>query len=259
MTGKFPLMLLGLAAVGAAALASCSRAPTAPVLVLAASSLTESLQTVAAAWTAQGHPAVTFSFDASSRLAKQVEAGAPADAFFSADTQWMDYLDHKGLIDGSTRRNLVGNTLVVAVPSRSSLNVSGPGDLVVPAVKHLALAGESVPAGIYARAALERSGDWEAVQARVVRGDSVRTVLSWVATGEADAGVVYGTDARVEPRVTVAFTFPASSYPQIVYPAAVIHGSAHAKDARDFLDYCQSEAGMKVFIEAGFSAAIDPV
>lgn len=259
MTGKFPLMLLGLATVGAAALASCSRAPTAPVLVLAASSLTESLQTVAAAWTAQGHPAVTFSFDASSRLAKQVEAGAPADAFFSADTQWMDYLDKKGLIDGSTRRDLLGNTLVVAVPSRSPLYVSGPGDLVVPAVKHLALAGESVPAGTYARAALENLSAWDALQSRVVRGDSVRTVLSWVATGEADAGVVYGTDARVEPRVTVAFTFPAASYPQIVYPAAVIQGAAHAKDARDFLDYCQSEAGMKVFIEAGFSPAADPV
>jgi len=226
-----------------------------PVVILAASSLTESLQKVAAAWTVKGHPAVQFSFDASSRLAKQVEAGAPVDAFFSADVDWMDHLEGKGLIDKTTRANLVGNTLVAVLPAGSMLTIRGAADLGLPGIQHLALAGESVPAGKYARAALGSLGAWDGVKDRTVTGDNVRTVLAWVATGEADAGVVYGTDAKVEPRVKVAFAFPQSSYPAIVYPMAVVKGASHAKDAAEFLAFCQSEAGIAVFRDAGFSAA----
>ena len=112
-----------------------------------------------------------------------------------------------------------------------------------------------MPAGKYARAAMTSLGAWDPVKDRVVNGDNVRTVLSWVATGEAEAGVVYGTDARVETRVKVGFTFPQSSYPTIVYPAAVINNAAHAKEAGEFLAYCQSAEGMAVFLAAGFSAA----
>ena len=251
--------LLACLAVGAAALSllppHAEAADPSPVVVLAAASLTETLQTVGAAWTAKGHPAVTFSFDASSKLAKQVEAGAPADAFVSADAAWMDYLDRKGHIDPATRVNLLGNVLVAVVPATSTLGVRSPADLTKPEVKLLALAGENVPAGTYGRAALTSLGAWDAVKGRVVNGDNVRTVLGWVASGETEAGVVYVTDARVEPQVKVAFTFPATSYPRIVYPMAVVKGAAHAKDAGDFLAYCKSAEGMAVFTAAGFTPA----
>jgi molybdate transport system substrate-binding protein len=225
------------------------------ITVLAAASLTESLQAVATRWTAAGHPEVTFSFDSSSRLAKQVEAKAPADAFFSADTEWMDYLDDQGLIEKPTRVNLLGNSLVVVVPKAAKPTIASAADLSKPEIEHLAVAGESVPAGKYARAALTSLGVWDAVKDRIVNGDNVRTVLGWVAANEADAGFVYATDAKVEPKVKVAFTVPASSYPAIVYPAAVVKGSAHAKEAAGFVAYCKSGEGMAVFLAAGFTAA----
>lgn len=223
------------------------------IVVLAAASLTESLSKVAAAWTAKGNPRVVLSFDASSRLAKQVEAGAPADAFFSADVEWMDWLAARGLLDAGTRRNLLGNTLVVVVPAGSTLGIAAPGDLA--RARHLALGGESVPAGKYARAALRTLGVWDGVAAKVVNGDNVRAVLGWVAKGEADAGIVYATDAKVEPKVRVAFTVPAGSHAPIVYPAAVTKGAANPKAAADFLAYCAGAEGMAVFSAAGFSPA----
>lgn len=229
-------------------------AADAPALtVLGAASLTESLQAVGAAWTAHGHPAVTFSFDASSRLAKQIEAGSPADAFFSADEDWMNELASQGRIDPSTRVDLLGNTLVVVVPASSKVAVHTAKDLSSATVHHLALAGESVPAGKYGRAALTSLGAWEGVKDRVVNGDNVRAVLAWVAGGEAEAGIVYATDARVEPKVTVAFAFPASSYPPIVYPAAVVQGSAHAGDAKSFVAFCSTPEAMAIFEKAGFT------
>lgn len=248
------LSMLGLALAGLLpAQASSAGDPT--ITVFAAASLTEALQTVAAAWTAQGNPRVTLSFDASSRLARQIEAGAPADAFFSADEEWMSYLDQKGLIREGTRVDLLGNSLVVVVPASSTLPMSAAGDLARPEVRHLALAGESVPAGRYARAALTRLGVFASVADRVVSGDNVRSVLAWVATGEAEAGVVYATDARVDARVRAAFTFPADSHPPIVYPAALVAGSRHGKEAAAFLAFCASPAGMALFSAAGFSAA----
>lgn len=247
-------LLSGLALLSLAPAPRPAGAEAPAVVVLAASSLTETLNKVARAWTARGHPRVTLSFDASSRLAKQIEAGAPADAFFSADEAWMDYLAGKGLIDPATRANLLGNRLVAVLPKRSALQVAGASDLGRPEIGRLALAGENVPAGRYARAALTTLGAWEPVRERVVSGDNVRAVLSWVARGEADAGVVYATDARVEPAVKLAFTFPVSSHPAIVYPAAVVQGSARAADAADFIRYCRSAEGMAVFLAAGFTA-----
>lgn len=223
-----------------------------PLTVLAASSLTEALTKAGAAWTARGHAPVTLSFDASSRLAKQIEAGSPADAYFSADREWMDYLDQKRLIDRATRVDLLGNKLVAIVKAGNPLALRSPADLAHPGVRHLALAGESVPAGKYARAALTSLGAWAPIERRVVNGDSVRTVLNWVGSGEAEAGVVYATDARIDPRVAVAFTFPASSHPPIVYPAAVLSGAAHARGAAAFLQFCQSAEGRAIFEQAGF-------
>lgn len=233
-------------------LLACSSEPE-PVVVLAASSLTDVLPTVAEHWTAAGHPPVTFSFDASSRLARQVESGAPADLFFSADTDWMDHL--AGRIDPATRVDLLGNTLVAVVPVASD-SIRSPADLAT--VHHLGLAGENVPAGKYARAALSALGTMETVQGRIVSGDNVRTVLGWVASGEAEAGIVYATDARVEPRVKVAFTFPAGSHPAIVYPAAVVAGARHAREAGEFLEYCRGAEAMEVFAAAGFTAPPRP-
>ena len=232
-----------------------ARAADTEITVLAASSLTEALQAVAAKWTAAGHPKVTFSFDASSRLAKQIEAASPADLFFSADTDWMDYLDQRSLIDNSTRVNLLGNALVVVVPATSTATFGSVKNLSRPEVKHLALAAETVPAGKYARAALTSAGAWDAVKDRVVNGENVRTVLSWVAGKEAEVGFVYATDAKIEPKVKVALTVPAESYPPIVYPAAIVKTAAHAKEAAEFLAYCRSAAGMAIFLAAGFTPA----
>lgn len=223
----------------------CAAAPEPQLTVFAAASLTDVLPKVADAWVAGGGERVTFTFDSSAKLAKQLASGQPADLFFSADTAWMDDVAGKGLIDAETRVDLLGNALVLVVPA------GGP-DVVLADVERLAMAGENVPAGRYGRAALQSLGSWQMVKSRVVSGDDVRTALGWVATGEADAGIVYATDARAEPRVRAAFTFPASTHPPIVYPAAVVKGAG--EDAGHFLAFCASPAGMAIFREAGFTA-----
>jgi molybdate transport system substrate-binding protein len=221
------------------------------VTVFAAASLTDVLPKVAAARGKDAPPA-TFNFDASSRLAKQIEAGAPADLFLSADAEWMDHLEKSGRIEAGTRTDLLGNQLVLVVPARAGFVPGAPSELTSKAIERLALAGETVPAGRYARAALTATGVWPAVKDRVVSGENVRTVLAWVAKGEASAGVVYATDARIEPRVRVAFVFPAGTYPSIVYPAAVVKGAKHADEARRFLAFCRGPAARAVFEAAGF-------
>lgn len=236
----------------AGALAAEPRPGEAPLTVLAASSLSEVLVAVGQGWVDQGHPAPIFAFDASSRLARQVEAGAPADVFVSADAAWMDHLEARGRIDPTTRVDLAGNRLVVVVPGAGAHAVTAPTDLASPAVRHLALAGESVPAGRYARAALDALGVWPAVRDRVVAGDDVRSALAWVAAGDAEAGVVYATDARVEPRVRVAFPVPPAAHPPVVYPGAVVVGALRPDLARDFLTYCGSGPGRTWFVDAGF-------
>jgi molybdate transport system substrate-binding protein len=230
------------------------RPPAVPVelTVLAASSLTDALPDVADAWKAHGGVPVTFSFDSSSKLAKQVEAGAPADALFTADEETLDGLDANGLLAAGTRRDLLGNQLVVVVPATATWIPASAEDLGGEELTHLALAGENVPAGRYARASLQAAGAWTAVEPRVVTGDNVRTTLAWVSRGEAEAGVVYATDARAEPAVKVAFAFPDGSHPAIVYPAAVVAASAHPSEATAFLDFCASPDGLAVFEAAGF-------
>ena len=163
----------------------------------------------------------------------------------------MDYLEARALIDRSTRGDLVGNRLVVVVPAANPLVLAAPADLA--RVTHLALGGENVPVGKYARTALDRSGAWSAVRDHVVTGDDARSVLAWVATGQADAGVVYATDARIEPRVRVAYTFPAELHAPIVYPGAVVSSSARSSEARSFLEYCRGE-GRRLLLDAGFVA-----
>lgn len=239
-----------LQAILAVALAACGeQSQERPLHVLAASSLRESLEVVGQGWTASGQGPVTFSFEASSRLARQIEAGVPADAYFAADDAWMDYLEARKLVVSTTRSAWLGNTLVAVVPRNSTHHVTGPANLTAPTILHLALAGEDVPAGRYARAALAHQG---AGISRLVSGDNVRSVLRWVANGEAEAGVVYGTDARVEPAVKVAFTFPAESHPPITYPAAVLSGASHPEAASAFLDWCKGPEATMTFAAAGF-------
>lgn len=221
------------------------------VLVLAASSLTDVLPVVGTAWKAK-HPddELVFSFDGSSRLARQIEAGAPADLFLSADEEWVDELHGKGLLDDTTRRDLAGNELVVIVPGDAGWVPRSANDLVK--AKKLALAAENVPVARYARASLEKLGLWKKIESKLVRGDNVRATLKWVLLGEADAGIVYRTDALAENKVKVAFALPASSHPPIRYAAAVLKGAQSPGEARSFLEFCAGDEARPLWRKAGF-------
>ena len=222
------------------------------LLVLAAASLADVLPRVAQLWEAAGGTPVRFSFEATSRLAPQTLQGAPADLFFSADQRWMVWVAERGALRENTRVDLLGNELVVVVPVGSDLALSGPADLINPSIRHIAMAGENVPAGRYGQAALEAAGVWSVLVDLVVRGGNVRGALEWVALGEADAGVVYRTDATAEDRVRVAFTFAQETYPPIIYPAAVLKRAPLPGFAMAFLEFCQSGEASGVFQEAGF-------
>jgi molybdate transport system substrate-binding protein len=245
-------------AVWVACLATVSAADPKPakLTVFAASSLTNVLPKVASAWQRSGGHQVTFSFDGSSRLAKQIKEGAPADLYISANGQWMDFLEQAGQLGAKSRRDLLKNELVLAVPKGSPLLSENLPDLQrfdFTSLPRLALAGENVPAGLYGKAALQSISAWETVQDRLIRGSHVRTVLAWLATGEIPAGIVYRTDVRaVAAKVEIVATFAADSHPPIVYPAAVIKGSASAAAARDFLAFCHSPQAQSIFSAAGF-------
>jgi molybdate transport system substrate-binding protein len=236
-------------------LGGCRREKPPPLVVHAAASLSVALPAVAEAFRAQGGPEVTFRFDASSRLARQLESGAPGDVFISADEAWMDHLASRSLLAPETRRHLARGRLVVVVPASAKANVSGLTDLRE--LPRVALAGESVPAGRYARAALARAGVERDLVARAIHGDDVRTVLAWVARGEVDAGIVYATDARSEPRVRVAFVIAETEHPPIVYPGAVLASATSPEKARAFLDFCLG-AGAAPLRDAGFEPPAPP-
>mgnify|MGYP001552353101 FL=1 len=222
------------------------------LLVLAAASLTDVLPRVAQRWTESGGLPIRFSFDATSRLAPQTLQGTPADLFFSADQRWMDWVSEREGAREETRTELLGNEMVAVVPRDGNVDISNPLELGLEGVRHIALAGENVPAGRYAQAALEALGIWEQVADRVVRAGNVRGALEWVALGEAEVGVVYKTDAMGEERVRVAFTFPQDSYPTVVYPAAVLANAPHPSSAQAFLAFCTSSEAGSVFEAAGF-------
>lgn len=221
--------------------------------VLAAASLTDALPPVAEAWSKMdGGMPVELVFDSTSRLAAQIEGGAPADVFLSADREWMDKLEGQGLLVADTRHDLLGNRLVVVVQADATNVPASVDDLR--SVGRLALAGASVPAGKYARAALTSLGIIDAVASKIVEGDNVRTALGWVAKGEADAAVVYATDAKTESRVKVVLELPAASHPAIVYPVAALAQGKHAEAARSFVEHVRADAAQTSFREAGFSA-----
>lgn len=224
--------------------------------VFAAASLTEALKDISALWQTQGHPALRLSFASSSTLARQIEQGAPANLFASADQKWMDYLATKSLIAADTRLNLLGNDLVLIVPADKPVKVAiGPGFAIA------ALLGENgrlatgdpahVPVGLYAEQALRTLGVWESVAGRLARTEDVRSALLLVERGEAPAGIVYRTDAAASKAVAVAGIFPASSHDPIVYPFAVTR-AGDTPDARALLRFIAGADSRAVFIRRGF-------
>jgi molybdate transport system substrate-binding protein len=221
-----------------------------PVLVFDAASLTNVIDDLSKAFTEKSHVPVKSSPAASSALAKQIEAGAPADVFFSADLEWMDYLERKKLLKTGTRHDVVGNTLVLIAPADSRVSLGlhkgvdfGPGKIATGDP-------DSVPVGKYAKAALEKLGAWNRVSGHIVRAENVRAALAFVARAEVPLGIVYKTDALAEKKVRIVAEFPRDTHPPITYPIAVTtHGGA---TAQQFVDFVRSEAAGEIFRKYGF-------
>jgi molybdate transport system substrate-binding protein len=226
------------------------------VTVFAAASLTDAMKDVSAKWAAAGHQPLVMSFGSSSTLARQIEQGAPANVFASADEKWMDYLAQKNLIIADTRKDLLGNDLVLVVPADKPLRVT-----IGKSFNLMALLGANgrlatgdpahVPVGIYAEQALKKLGMWDKVSPRLARTDDVRAALLLVERGEAPAGIVYATDAAVSKAVMVAGTFPADSHDPVSYPFAVTK-SGDTPEARALLQFLAGAPARAVFVQRGF-------
>ena len=228
----------------------------ADLTVFAAASLSDALQEAARTYTAEGGDTGHFNFAASSTLARQLKEGAPADLFFSADEAKMDDLAQAGLIDPGTRRSLLSNTLVVIVPADAAVAAPAPDYPIRPAVRRLALAEtRTVPAGIYARAWLEKMRWWETVAGKVVPVENVRACLAVVEAGNAEAGIVYRSDALLSPRVKIVHEVAAADGPPISYPLAVLKASPQPEAARRFAAFLATPAARAIFRRYGFIAA----
>jgi len=233
--------------------ASVSPARAASVHVFAAASLTESLKEIAAAYEKQSGDRIIFNFGASSFLARQIEEGAPADIFFSADEAHMDSLEKKAMIAQETRRSRLSNSLVIVVMADSPLPISSAKDLAEPNVKRLALADpKTVPAGIYAKQYLEKQGLWNAVAPRVVPTDNVRAALAAVESGNVEAGMVYKTDAGISKKVRIACHVPPAEGPAISYPMALVKEAKQPEAARRFHNHLDSQEAGRIFEKFGF-------
>jgi molybdate transport system substrate-binding protein len=217
--------------------------------IFAASSLSDSLTAIAKKYERTHKTKIILAFDASSRLAKQIEQGAPADLYFSADKLWNRYLEDKKIISKENSQDLLSNKLVLISPKNRIFELNEMKNLPLLKFKNLAVAQETVPAGRYAYEVLKNLGITEPIKSRLVTGDTVRNVLSWVAKDETDFGIVFATDAKVEPKVKVLLNIDPKLHSEIIYPLSIIKNSDAAKD---FYDYCQSEEAKAVFIAAGF-------
>ena len=228
------------------------------LLVFAAASLKDALDAQVTGFRSVSSDKVVVAYGASSALAKQIEAGAPAGVFISADVDWMDVVEKKGLVLAGTRVDLLRNSLVLVAPasSKAALTIRPGFDLAKAlGTDKLAMANpDSVPAGKYGRAALESLGAWSSVERHVARAENVRAALALVARGEAPYGIVYATDARADSRVRIVDTFPASTHPPIVYPIAVLV-AGNASVARAFVDYLRSAPARAVWAKHGFAVA----
>ncbi|HEY6024895.1 MAG TPA: molybdate ABC transporter substrate-binding protein [Pseudolabrys sp.] len=232
------------------------------ITVFAAASLKNALDDLDAAFTKATGSKVIVSYEASSALARQIEQGAPADVFISADLRWMDYAAEHKVIEPDTRLNLLGNRLVLIAPKDSKLEqvtigngfdiarLAGGGRIAVADVK-------AVPAGVYAKAALEKLGSWAAAEPKLAQAGNVRAALAFVSRGETPIGIVYETDAKIEPRVKIIGAFPDDSYPPVIYPVAA---TITAKSvATRYLDFLRSGAAKVIFERYGFNFLIRPV
>jgi molybdate transport system substrate-binding protein len=225
-------------------------------VIFAAASMKTALDAIAEAWVKANHKPAAISYASSALLAKQIEQGAPADVFISADLDWMDYLDKAKLLKPGTRRSLLGNSLVLIEPANGSTNLkiksgfdlagaAGDGKIAVCTLA-------ACPAGIYAEQALETLGVWAAVMPKLAQADNVRSATALVARGEAKFGIVYATDAKADPNVRVVDTFPASTHKAIIYPLAVI-GTSKNPEAEFFAAFMTSQAAVKILLAQGFT------
>ena len=251
--------VVALSLLALCAIAAPSAANAANVTVFAAASLKDAMDAQKQAFEAATGNKVTVSYGGSNTLAKQIEAGAPADLFISADLDWMDYLDRRHLLAQGTRVTLLTNTLVLVAPSASKAHLTiGPGFELAQALgsDKLAMANpDSVPAGKYGKSALETLHVWATVEKQVARTENVRAALALVSRGEAAFGIVYGTDARANKGVRVIGTFPADAHPPILYPAALVAGT-RSPAAKALLDYLRSAAAAAVWERFGFVSAL---
>jgi molybdate transport system substrate-binding protein len=226
------------------------------VTVFAAASLTDAMKDISVKWAAAGHQPLSLSFGASSTLARQIEQGAPANVFASADEKWMDYLAQKNLIVAGTRKDLLGNDLVLVVPADKPVHVTIDKNFnlmgLLGANGRLATGDPAhVPVGIYAEQALKKLGMWDSVSPRLARTEDVRGALLLVERGEAPAGIVYATDAAVSKAVMIAGTFPADSHDPVSYPFAVTK-AGDTPEARALLQFLTSPPARAVFVQRGF-------
>ncbi|MEL1249264.1 molybdate ABC transporter substrate-binding protein [Aurantiacibacter gilvus] len=229
-------------------LSGCAPTEETGPVVLAASSLTEAIEAAADAWEAQGHLRPVLSFAGSASVARQVEQGAPADIVITADEQWMDWLAEHDLVDADSRRDIASNSLVFVRRDQQVALPTGSGWQP----RRIAMADpDSVPAGRYARSALEHAGAWQAVEAMVVPAENVRQALALVERGEAELGVVYATDARTVPGL-VTDALPLPEGVEVLYPAAIL-ASSTSQDAGAFLEFLSSREGGAILCEHGFS------
>jgi molybdate transport system substrate-binding protein len=249
--------LAALGALLAITIHAPARAESQSVIVFAAASLKTALDDVAVQWQTETGKSARISYAASGPLAKQIEAGAPADVFISADVPWMDYVAERQLIKPETRRDLLGNALVLVAPADSTaqpMEIDAQTDfraLLGPDGRLVMGEPRSVPAGAYAQKALTSLGLWDKVKNRIAQTESVRATLLFVARGEAPLGIVYRSDAHAEPKVKVLGTFPESSHPPIVYPIAMIAASTNPH-AKVFYDYLATPAATAIFRRESF-------
>ena len=245
-------------AVLAVALAGCGRTADSPstaastaqagsVLALVAASTKDAVQAIAADFTRETGVEVKINADDSSKLATQIVNAAPADVFLSANQKWADHVKDQGF--GQEAVALLGNTLVIVVPQGNPAKVAKPDDLTAPAVKKVAVAGPTVPAGIYARQALAKLNLWDELEKakKIVPGENVRVTLTYVELAEVEAGIVYGTDALISKKIEAAYTFEPTTHDKIVYPLALLKAGEKNEAARKFYQYLQSPAAAEAF------------
>lgn len=249
--------LLAVALAFSSSSSSAAEPTQQPLIVFAAASLTDAITEVGTAFEKESGVVIKTSFAASSALARQIESGAPAEVFFSADQEWMDYLQQRKLLAPGSRRNVLGNKLVLVAPADSTASVKiTSGSALLQAIGNGRIATgdpDSVPVGKYAKAALTTLGVWDQLAPQLVRAENVRSALAFVARGEAPFGIVYLTDAKVEKKVKLLDTFPESSHPPILYPIALTtKGSGNAKR---FSQFVVSKRGAAIFEKYGFSLA----